>query len=119
MSVLPAGRPLHQAVPDLDQLLADPRAYLESAPLAFGPRRMYGLALLVALPGVALLASGVLAARPDAERIVLGVALLLGACIWLGWSLLLRGHEIVLHPDGVEVAFGESTVWAPWALFNT
>jgi hypothetical protein len=119
MSVLPAGRPLTQAVPDLDQLLADPRAYLEAGPLAFGPRRMYGLALLFALPGLALLLSGALAGRPDGERIALGVALLIGACVWLGWSLLLRGHEIVLHPEGVEVTYRDSTVWAPWALFNT
>src|SRR5262249_19517679 len=118
MSVLPAGRPLSQAVPDLDELLADPRAYLEGGPLAFGPRRMYGLAALFALPGVALLVSCALTGHPDGERIALGVALLVGSAVWFGWSLLMRGHEIVLHPDGVEVSYRGSTVWAPWALFN-
>src|SRR5262245_53833931 len=119
MSVLPAGRPLSQAVPDLDELLADPRAYLEAGPLAFGPRRMYGLAALFALPGVALLVWAALANRADGERIALGVALLIGSAVWLGWSLMLRGHEITLYPEGVEVSYRGSTVWAPWALFNS
>src|SRR5262249_45267143 len=33
-------------------------------------------------------------------------------------SLLLRGHELVLHPDGVEVCYRGTAVWAPWALFH-
>jgi hypothetical protein len=110
MSVLPGGRPLRQALPDLDDLLADPRAYLSEGALAIGPRRVLGLAALFGLPGLALLASGL--------ATVLGVGLLLGGLFWLAWSLRLRGHEIVLRPDGVEVNFRGTTVWAPWALFN-
>ena len=37
-----------RVLPDLDDLLADPHAYLSEAPLAFGPRRMYRLAGLFA-----------------------------------------------------------------------
>src|SRR5262249_44795739 len=57
MSVLPSGQPLHRALPDLEDLMADPESYLRAAPLAFGPRRMYGLAGLFALPGAAFLIS--------------------------------------------------------------
>src|SRR5690242_534824 len=118
MTVLPGGRPLHQALPDLDDLLADPHAYLSEAPLALGPRRMYRLAALFALPGVALLLWGFSGGKPNGERIAIGVGLLIAAAVWAGWSLLLRGHELVLHPDGVEFVHGETSVWAPWALFH-
>jgi hypothetical protein len=118
MSLLPAGRSLTQALPDIDELLADPRAYLDAAPLAFGPRRMVRLALFFAIPGLLFLASCLVTDKADGERVALGVGLLLGAGVWAGWSLLMRGHEIVLHPDGVEVVSADGTVWAPWALFH-
>jgi hypothetical protein len=118
MSVLPGGRPLYQALPDLDDLLADPHAYLSEAPLALGPRRLYRLAALFALPGLALLLSCLATGKPDGERIALGIAFLLGAAVWAGWSLRLRGHELVLHPDGVEVIHQGTSVWVPWALFH-
>jgi hypothetical protein len=117
MSVLPGGQPLQRVLPDLDDLLADPHAYLSEAPLAFGPRRLYGLAVVFALPGIAFLLSCVFG-KPDGERLAMGVGFLVGACVWLGWSLLLRGHELVLHPHGVEVVCRDGTVWAPWALFH-
>jgi hypothetical protein len=117
MSVLPSGQRLHRALPDIDELLEDPRSYLGEAPLAFGARRMYGLAALFALPGIAFLLSCVFA-KPDGERLAMGVGFLIGSCVWLGWSLMLRGHELVMHPDGVEAIFRDSTVWAPWALFH-
>jgi hypothetical protein len=117
MSVLPGGRPLQQALPDLDELLDDPEAYLTQAPLALGPRRMYGLALLFAVPGVAFLLACAFG-KPTGEKVAMGVGFLVGACVWLGWSLLLRGHELVLHADGVEVTCRDGTVWAPWALFH-
>ena len=97
MSVLPEGQPLHSVLPDLDELLRDPHAYLSEAPLAFGPRRMFGLALSFALPGIGFLLSCVFA-PPDGERVALGVGFLLGACVWLGWSLLLT----VLRIPGAE-----------------
>jgi hypothetical protein len=122
MSVLPGGQRLHRVLPDLDELLENPHDYLSEAPLAFASRRMYGLALLFALPGIAFLISCIVSppnlARGDAERLALGIGFLIGSCIWLGWSLMLRGHELVMHPDGIEVTFRDSTVWAPWALFQ-
>jgi hypothetical protein len=118
MSVLPAGQSLRRYLGDLDDLLGDPRAYLEAGPLPIGPRRMYGLAALFAVPGAALLIWCALAGPPDGERLSLGVGLLVGASVWFGWSLMMRGHELVLSADGVEVRYRGTTVWAPWALFN-
>jgi hypothetical protein len=118
MSVLPTGQPLRRVLPDMDDLLTDPHAYLRTAPLAIGARQMYGLAGLFALPGIALLVSCLFLQKPEVDRVALGVGLLVGSAVWVGWSLLLRGHEIVLHPDGVEVNYRGSSVWAPWALFR-
>src|SRR5262249_19307740 len=99
-------------------LVADPRAYLEGGPVVIGPRKMYGLAGLFGVPGLALLASCAFLGQVDGERLAMGVGLLVGAAVWLGWSLLLRGHELALHPDGVEVRYRGAVVWAPWALFH-
>jgi hypothetical protein len=118
MSVLPAGQPLARFLPDLDDLLYDPAAYLREAPLSVGPRQMYGLAALFGLAGAAFLLSCAVAGRGDGERVALGIGLLLGASVWLGWSLRMRGHGLVLHPDGVEVKYRDTTVWCPWAVFN-
>jgi hypothetical protein len=117
MSVLPGGQPLHRVLPDLDELMDDPRAYLSEAPLALGPRRMYGLAALFAVPGILFLLS-CMVGKPTGEKLSMGIGFLLGSGVWWGWSLMLRGHELVLHPDGVEVVYRGSTVWAPWALFH-
>jgi hypothetical protein len=117
MSVLPSGQRLHRVLPDLDELLEAPHIYLSDAPLAFGSRRMYGLATLFALPGIAFLLSCVLA-KPNGERLAMGIGFLLGSCVWLGWSLMLRGHELVMHSEGIEVIFRDTAVWAPWALFH-
>jgi hypothetical protein len=119
MSVLPAGRRLEKFLPDLDEMLLDPRAFLTEDVVAIGPRRLYGLALLFGIPGAAFLAAVAVKGQPDPEKVALGIGLLLGAMVWVGWSLLLAGHELVLHPDGLEVRYKGDTVWAPWALFNT
>jgi hypothetical protein len=118
MSVLPAGQPLGRFLPDLEDLLRDPRAYLQAGPVVVGPRRMYGLAALFALPGLALLASCALGDKDLGERLALGIALLVGASLWLGWSVMLRGHSLVLSAEGVEVRYRDTAVWCPWALFN-
>jgi hypothetical protein len=118
MSVLPAGQPLLQFLPDLDDFLYDPRAYLQHAVVVIGPRRMYGLAALFAIPGIAFLLSGAVYPQDAGERLALGIGFLVGASVWLFWSLLLRGHSLVLHPEGVEINYFDTTVWCPWALFN-
>jgi hypothetical protein len=123
MSVLPAGQSLSRFVPDLEELVEEPRTYLTQEPLTIGPRQMYGLALLFGLGGAALLLSCLFLApanRGEAlgERLALGIGLLLGGCVWLGWSLRMRGHSLLLHPEGVEIKYRDRSVWCPWALFN-
>jgi hypothetical protein len=118
MSVLPAGQSLAQFLPDLDDFLYDPRGHLQTSPVVIGPRRMYALAALFALPGIAFLVSCAVAGKGDGERLALGIGLLVGSSVWLGWSLMMRGHVLVLHPDGIEVKYRDTEVWCPWALFN-
>jgi hypothetical protein len=118
MSVLPAGQSLTRFLPDLEDLVHDPRAYLTQEPVTIGPRQMYGLTFLFGFVGGAFLLSCVLTGQRDGERLALGIGLLCGASIWLGWSLMMRGHSLVLHPDGVEVKYRGTTVWCPWCVFN-
>ena len=118
MSVLPTGQSLTRFLPDLADLLHDPRAYLAQEPVTIGPRQMYGLAFLFGFAGGAFLLSCVLTGQRDGERMALGIGLLCGASVWLGWSLMMRGHSLVLHPDGVEVKYRDTTVWCPWSVFN-
>lgn len=123
MSVLPAGQSLTRFVPNLEEMIHDPRAYLAEGPLTIGPRQMYGLAGLFALFGGMLLLSCFFIAPADraellGERLALGIGLLLGASVWLGWSLRMRGHSIVLRSEGVDVKYRETVVFCPWALFN-
>jgi hypothetical protein len=118
MSVLPAGQSLNRFLPDLEDLLDDPGAYLAQEPVTIGPRQMYGLAFLFGLAGGAFLLSCVVTGKGDGERLALGIGLLCGAGVWLGWSLLMRGHSLVLHADGVEVKYRDTVVWCPWAVFN-
>ena len=117
MSLLPAGYSLRAFLPDLDDLRESPADYLGIGPVVIGPRRMYGLAFLFAVPGVALLLA-YFYGKPDPERIALGVGLLLGSMVWFGWSLWARGHALVLQRDGVEVKHHGLSVWCPWAVFN-
>ncbi len=118
MSVLPAGQSLTRFLPDLEELLHDPRAYLAQGPVTIGARQMYGLAFLFGFGGAAFLLSCVITGQGDGERLALGVGLLLGASVWLGWSLTMRGHSLVLRPEGVELKYRDTTVWCPWAVFN-
>jgi hypothetical protein len=118
MSVLPVGRSLRQFLPDVDEFLRDPASYLGAAPVEIGPRRAYGFAALFGAFGAACLAACAVSGNWHDERLLLGIGLLLGASVWLGWSLRLRGHSLLLRPDGVEVRHRETTIWCPWALFN-
>jgi hypothetical protein len=118
MSVLPVGRSLRQFFPDLEDLLRNPSTYLQARPVEIGPRKAYGFAALFgSLAAAFFIACAVTGVWRD-EKFVLGIGLLIGAAVWLGWSLHLRGHSLVLRPDGVEVRYRDSVVWCPWALFN-
>jgi hypothetical protein len=118
MSVLPIGRSLRQVIPDYDELLHDPAGYLQTGSVVIGPRQMYGLAGLFGLGAAACFGYSVWQQQFDPEAVSIGIGLALGAMIWLGWSLLMRGHELTLLPEGVEIKYRDTTVWCPWRLFN-
>lgn len=125
MSVLPVGQRLQQVIADLDELLLDPARYLGVDVVTIGPRKMYGLAALFGVGGLATLLSLFFlendrGAVPSGvpERVAIGAGMLAGALFFLSWSLRLAGHRLVLRPEGVEIKHWHTTVWCPWALFN-
>jgi hypothetical protein len=118
MSILPIGQSLRQFFPDLDEFLRDPSAHLEARPVQIGPRRAYGHAALFAAFGVACLVACMVSGQWRDERLLLGIACLIASSVWLGWSLRMRGHSLVLHAGGVELRHFDTVVWCPWALFN-
>lgn len=119
MIVLPAGKPLRKFLPAADDLLYDPSTFLGEGSLAIGPRRVSGLAALFGAAGALCLVACAATGRWHDEKLLIGIGLLLGSAVWVGWSFRLRGHELVLHPDGIEVLYRDTVVWCPWALFNT
>lgn len=118
MSVLPVGRSLRQFFPDLEDLLRDPSAYLRARPVEVGPRQAYAFAALFGSFAAAFFVACAVSGVWRDERFLLGIGLTIGAAVWLGWSLRLRGHSLVLRPEGVEFRYRDSVVWCPWALFN-
>src|SRR5262249_20052674 len=118
MSVLPTGRPLRQVVPDFGELLHDPAAYLREGPVVIGPRQMYGLAALFGAAALGCFAYSAWQGEFDPEAVSIGIGLALGAVVWLGWSVMRRGHAVTLRLDGVEFAYRDTVVWCPWALFG-
>lgn len=117
MSLLPTGAPLESALPDLEELLHDPDGYLRAAPLSLGPPNVAVFAALLAGLGGLLLSSG-WGASLDNLRVGVGLVVILIALGLLVWSLMLRGYEMVLRPDGVELIDGDTSVWAPWEVFH-
>src|SRR4051812_4276875 len=110
MSVLPTGRPLRQVIPDYQELLRDPAAYLREGPVVIGPRQMYRLAAVFGAAALGCFAYSVWQGEFDPEAVSIGIGLALGAMVWLGWSLMMRGHMLTLRPDGVEVAYRDTAV---------
>jgi hypothetical protein len=119
MSMLPTGRPLERFIPDVDEFFLDPAAYLKAGTVEIGPRKAYRLAALFGAFGIAFLVACAVSGAWRDERFLLGIGLLIGAVVWLAWSLRMHGHSLLLRPDGVEVRYRDTVVWCPWALFNT
>jgi hypothetical protein len=119
MSVLPIGRSVRQVIPDFDDLQRDPATYLREGIVRIGPRQMYGLAALFGVGAAGLFGYSIWEGEFDPEAVSLGIGLALGALVWLGWSLLMHGHELMLLPDGVEFRYRDTVVWCPWSLFNS
>jgi hypothetical protein len=119
MSVLPAGRSVRQFFPDLDAFLLDPAAHLEAEPVRIGPRRAYGFAAFFGALGALFFVFCAVSGVWRDERLLLGIGCSIGASVFLGWSLRMRGHSLLLKPDGVELRCRDSVVWCPWSLFNS
>jgi hypothetical protein len=127
---------LARAVPELDQLLADPAGTLARQDVVIAPARHYFTAILAALL-FGLLGGGIV------------LVLVVGWALWLfkvfapqanpvpalGWGILVylvvvpplilwrclrafRAGPLVLHVTGVELRYGEVRISCPWAVFN-
>src|SRR5437867_4449273 len=118
MSVLPAGRALSEVIPEYDELLHDPAVYLRTGSISIGPRQMYSLAAMFGVAALACFSYSVWQQQFDPETAAVGIGLAIGAMIWLGWSLLMCGHELLLLPDGIEIKYRDTAVWCPWRLFH-
>jgi hypothetical protein len=127
---------LARAVPDLDQLLADPAGTLARQDIVIAPARRYFTAFLAAAL-FGLLGGGIVLVlvvgwllwlfevlAPQANP---GPALRWGILVYLAvvppWSLwrclrAFRAGPLVLRSGGVELRHGEVSVSCPWAVFN-
>jgi hypothetical protein len=125
-------RPLAQVIPHLDDLRRDPATYLAAESVVIEPfrRRALGvlLGLLLALGLWVLCIMALQLLFPVAPRVILRRRLLLGlalilpltllaGCVWLMFRWL-RGGEMRLTRDGVELLYGNQTFYCPWSLFN-
>ncbi|SRR5579883_444615 len=120
-------KPLHDVIPDLSRLYANPAATLREQPVTIGPARPRGTILYAAFT-LTLLSycagcAGLLEQQgpsPLGFTILwlVSAALLPFLCYKL-MARLIRGGWMVLHPDRVELIYRRSTVICPWELFGT
>ncbi len=128
-------KPLEKAVPDLDGLLDDPARRLSEEPITIGPRRKYAatffLSLALAIPNwiwILYLSASLLDKKkkpliqqPDGPFLLtVLLAAVLGALVAtiLVARWILRGGQMVLTPEGVELWHRRSMVFCPWSLFH-
>lgn len=125
-------KPLARAVPELQELMADPARVLAEGPVVIGPMRRYGSklafgTLLVCIGYVLVglvrgLLSELQAPRRGghlSETIALAGGILVPVIAWLVVRAVFRGATCVLSATGVELRRHQATIWCPWALFNT
>jgi hypothetical protein len=122
-------RSLKQAIPALDELLADPRGTLAGRDFTIGPARRYVTGLILGLlagllaDGLVIVAFVVLTdlnAAPGQNTLrALLIALIATPilCLWIVYYLL-RGGRMILTGWGVELHYGATVVRCPWALFD-
>jgi hypothetical protein len=122
-------RSVLQALPDLDRLLLDPHRELQGRAVVIGPARRYGRAIFLGLifgflawwAAVVLLMlahNGAPAARPASSFLLVLLVLFPAASIYvmLRW---VRGGEVTLRENEVELSYRGTVVVCPWALFHT
>jgi hypothetical protein len=123
-------RPVHKVVPQIRELLADPRGMLALGPVVIPPVVPRGSVLLWTLiltffvwcGGFIALTEGLgppPAREPSLVRGIVGLAGFLAVPVpfWLLFSRLLRGGTLELSLDGVRFLFRGVEVHCPWALF--
>jgi hypothetical protein len=116
--ILSLGQSLPEAVPDFEELLGDPAAYLEAGPLVIGSLRLGTLAAWCFFPGLLIGYVSIQSEKINLWQAGLGAVLLLAGLAWLVASWWLSGRELVLHPAGVEVVAGRASIWLPWAALH-
>ncbi|MFQ3648735.1 MAG: hypothetical protein SNJ75_00265 [Gemmataceae bacterium] len=116
--MLSLGRPLTDALDDLDEMLAEPVTYLRSAPLVIAPAPLLRLAAWLTLPGLLVLLAAFLPEKFDWWRLGVGLGLTLLGLPWLLLAVRYRGRELILHADGVELVAGPLSLFAPWKVFH-
>jgi hypothetical protein len=128
-----AQKSIMQAVPNLENLLCEPRETLTGREILIGPARRYATGifwgLVTALAGwflavlVLLLAFNPQRAAPGRQGpvgillLILLFAVLPGAVVFA--FQFVRGGQMALKGRGVELRFRGKVVFCPWALFNT
>jgi hypothetical protein len=116
--ILSLGQSLPEAVPDLEELLAEPLAYLQAGPLAIAGVRLGMGAAWCFFPGLLIGYAAFQSDKINLWAAAIGSAFMLAGLAWLAVSWWLRGRELVLHPEGVEVVAGRASVWVPWAALH-
>jgi hypothetical protein len=121
-------KPLRRAVPDLDQLLANPADYLSCQEVTLRPWRrwgsgiVYGLILWLGLMAVSGILLGLVPGANQAGRALqvrraVLVLVLPPACLLLGMYWGVRGGSCILSAVGVRLIHGGTEVFCPWSLF--
>jgi len=116
--MLSLGRPLNEALSDLDELLTEPATYLRSAPLGIAPAPFGTVTAWLALPGLLVLLAAFLPEKFDWLRLGVGLGLIALSLPWLITALRLRGRQLLLHADGVELLAQHRSLFAPWRVFR-
>src|SRR5262249_34138688 len=120
---LPLGaRPLTDVVPDLDQLLADPAAYLAVRSVHIRKAKpSVSRFLLSFLRQQWFLITVAILMVAWSERWFLGwaiIAWIILSGVYECWRLYPATYEVVLRRDGIELPEDQQVVWCPWELFN-
>jgi hypothetical protein len=118
-------KPLTRVIPNLENLLADPRGTLAGGDIVIGPWRRYGIGLglgllLVVFAEMLLGVAKRNAGAPGPAGQVLGEVLpllVIPVCLALG-VYLVRGGHAVLTVEGVHFQYRGREVFCPWSLFH-
>ena len=120
---LDQGRSLHEVIPRIDELLADPAAYLVQEEVRIRRDPVSWLWFVIPSIMVALTVPAALQTRTwDAEAWLALVLWMVAVCLvyevvgYWAWPVRV---EIILSASGIAIHHGRRTIRAGWALFAT